>query len=70
MLRQASGIYDWSSIAHFGLVPDALARAGQAYCDQRRPEGGPPLRAIGYHPRTLNMNGDPMLRGGYVCARF
>lgn len=58
------GLQGWDRPGAFGPVPvDRLSVANQV-CTTQNPKSKP----LGFHPRPLNVGGQPMPQGGYLCA--
>ncbi|WP_157264330.1 hypothetical protein [Azohydromonas aeria] len=60
LVRQ-DGQLAWDRPAAFGKVPEGLRQRGNAVC-------GKGQEAIGYHPKALNDQGQPIPGGGFFCA--
>lgn len=70
--KEAKGVWDkgkfipktgWDRPAAFGAVPNNLQATGDAICKQAQYQ-----RAIGYHPKARNLEGQPIVGGGYLCG--
>lgn len=57
----------WNNPSAFGPVPANLAAKGQATCDALNTQDTK-YKAIGYHPRAQNYQGQAMTEGGYYCV--
>lgn len=57
----------WNNPSAFGPVPANLAAKGQATCDAFNTQDTK-YKAIGYHPKAQNANGQTMAEGGYYCV--
>lgn len=53
----------WDRPEAFGPVPEELKDRGDKKC---KDDGA--REAIGYHPRAINLNGQPFEGGGFLCA--
>lgn len=53
----------WDRVSSFGPVPEELQAAGHLRCMKL----GSTLRAAGYHPRALDVQGKPTPGGGFFC---
>jgi len=53
----------WVRVSSFGPVPEALQAVGHLRCMKL----GTSLRAVGYHPRALDLQGKPTPGGGFFC---
>jgi hypothetical protein len=53
----------WDRPSAFGPVPANLQATGDEICRKGRWE-----RAIGYHPKALDLEGKPIPDGGYYCT--
>ena len=53
----------WDRPNAFGPVPPELQDTGNKIC------GAIDMKAIGYHPRAIDENGNEFQGGGYLCGR-
>ena len=53
----------WDRPSAFGPVPENLQEKGDSICKKGKYE-----RAVGYHPRALDLEGKPIPDGGYFCT--
>lgn len=55
----------WDQPAGFGPVPPEQRERGLRECTSQNPESRP----LGFHPRPLDINGQPIANGGFLCAQ-
>ncbi|MBY0579601.1 MAG: hypothetical protein K2P57_11205 [Burkholderiales bacterium] len=53
----------WDRPGAFGPVPSELQGAGDSLCQSIGLK-----KAIGYHPKAEDVNGNPIKGGGYFCS--
>ena len=53
----------WVNVSSFGPVPSQLQAAGDINCMKM----GFTLRAVGYHPKAMDVKGKPTPNGGFYC---
>jgi hypothetical protein len=58
------GEWVWRNPGAFGPIADADMTKAQAVCKQQNPKFTP----LGYHPRPLNVNGQPVTGGAFLCV--
>ena len=56
---------DWDKPRAFGPVPPDQQQAGNKICLQL----GKDVFALGYNPKALDVNGNPIKGGGFLCTR-
>ncbi len=58
----------WDNPGAFGPLPAELVEMGQKLCSSL---DSPDIKfkAIGYHARAMDLNGNPLPGGGYYCVR-
>lgn len=57
----------WDHPEAFGPVPAQLAAAGQAVCSSLDTKDVQ-FKAIGFHPKARDFNGNTLPNGGYYCV--
>lgn len=63
VVRQGDSI-GWDRPGSFGPIPPELRTRGRRECGSQTP----PARALAYHPRPLDINGQPIAQGGFLCT--
>lgn len=58
----------WDNPGAFGPVPLELQEAGQKLCGSLDTKEAQ-FKAIGYHARAMDLNGNLLPGGGYYCVR-
>jgi len=58
------GLLGWDRPGAFGPVPVSLAERAQRECSQK----GSSMRPLGYHPRPLDLKGQTVPEGGFLCV--
>ena len=58
-----SGEPAWDSPSKFGPVPKELQAVGDEACANVNKK----LKAIGFHPNAVNLQGEKLAGGGYYC---
>jgi hypothetical protein len=62
VLREGAMV--WNKPGAFGPVADRDMSRAQAACKQQNPKFTP----LGYHPKPLDINGQPMTGGAFLCV--
>lgn len=62
--RLVKNLITWDNPKLFGLIPEEAQEEGDKTCRQK---GFP--KAIGYHPKAINENGEAFKDGAFYCAR-
>lgn len=62
MLREGGMV--WSDPGAFGPISDSDLPRAQAACQQQNPK----FKPLGFHPRPLDVNGQPMAGGAFLCV--
>jgi len=68
VIDSATGMKTWDHPRAFGPVPAEMAASAHAACSGLDTTSVR-YRAIGYHPRALDLNGNPIPGGAYFCVR-
>jgi hypothetical protein len=59
-----AGAMVWNNPGAFGSIADSDMSRAQAACKQQNPKFTP----LGYHPKPLDINGQPMTGGAFLCV--
>ena len=59
------GVLGWDRPGAFGPVPEARRLQAEQECSK----GGVKAIPLGFHPRPLDVSGQPMVQGGYLCIQ-
>ena len=57
----------WNKVSVFGTVPSDLLERGNAACAALN-NAETKFAAKGYHPKALDLQGQPFTRGGFYCS--
>lgn len=63
-LSVIDGVLGWDRPAAFGRVPADQQARGDAVCERFAPG----MKAIAYHPKAEQQNGQAIIGGGFFCA--
>jgi hypothetical protein len=64
-LSVIEGVLGWDRPAAFGRVPADQQARGDAVCERFAPG----MKAIAYHPKAEQQNGQTIVGGGFFCAK-
>jgi len=67
LVRNDDGRIGWDRPSAFGPVPTVVAAKGAAVC-ATLDNGSLHYKAMGYHPRALDLQGKPFADGGFYCV--
>jgi hypothetical protein len=63
-LIRLDGQLVWDKPGSFGAVPANMIEKGKIQCSQQ----GSPMKLLGYHPGALNLDGQQIVGGGFLCV--
>lgn len=58
----------WTNIPSFGAVPESVSSRGNEVCRSAFESTGKTYAAVGYHPDAIDVNGQPIIGGGFFCS--